>query len=66
MLVLIPALTESLSVVLRESPACALDEELADQGRTPWAVRPCPVPRLVPSLTDQEAACELTEPVVLV
>src|ERR1700722_20200475 len=61
-LVLIPVLADSLSVVLRESLVCVLREELAAKGITPCPVRLRPVPRL----TDQDAASELTEPVVLV
>src|ERR1700736_6236736 len=65
-LVLIPVLADSPSVVLRESLACVLREEFVDSGSTPWSVRLRPVPRVVPSLTDQDAASVLTVPVVLV
>src|SRR5579862_54809 len=63
-LALMPSLTDSLTPLPRDVPACALREKLAGQG--PWPVQPEPVPRLEPSLVDHESATELTEPVVLV
>jgi hypothetical protein len=66
-LVLMPALTESLSPVLRESPVWTLRENVAREGsRPPASLWLCPVPREVPSVVDHDVAVELTEPVVLV
>src|SRR6266851_10061343 len=66
-LALTPALTDSLSLVLRESLVWMLREKLARDGssRLP-SLRPCPVLRDNPSLADHDAATELTDPVVLV
>ena len=66
-LVLTLALTDSLSLVLYESPVWTLREKLARDGssRLP-SLWPCPVLRDRPSLSDHEVAVELAEPVVLV
>jgi hypothetical protein len=66
-LVLRLALTDSLSLVLCESPAWTLRETLARDGssRLP-SLWPCPVLRDRPSLSDREVAVELADPVVLV
>jgi hypothetical protein len=65
-LVLIPVLTVSLSEVLRESLVWLFREPPAASGSTPCSVRLRPVPRVLASLADQDAASELTEPAVLV
>ena len=66
-LVLTLALTDSLSLVLCESPVWTLRETLARDGssRLP-SLWPCPVLRDRPSLSDHEVAVESAEPVVLV
>src|SRR5580704_11967694 len=66
-LVLIPALTDSDSLVPRESLAWVLRDRVPRHGsRPPASVRPRPVLRAVPSVADHDVASELTEPVVLV
>jgi hypothetical protein len=66
-LVLIPALTVSLSLMPRESLVWTLRDPVARDGSTlPVSVRPCPVLRAVPSLADRDAASELVEPMVAV
>src|SRR5580704_7139158 len=66
-LVLTPALTDSLSLMFCESLVWTLREKLAREGssRLP-SLRPCPVLRDSPSLCDHEVAVELTDPVALV
>ena len=66
-LVLTLALTDSLSLLLCESPVWTLREKLARDGsrRLP-SLWPCPVLRDRPSLRDHEVAVEFAEPVVLV
>ena len=61
------AVTDSLSLVLCESPVWTLCETLARDGssRLP-SLWPRPVLRDRPSLCDYEAAVELADPVVLV
>ena len=66
-LVLTLVLTDSLSLVLCESPVWTLREKLARDGssRLP-SLWPCPVLRDRPSLCDHEVAVEFAAPVVLV
>jgi hypothetical protein len=67
-LVLIPALTDRLSPLPRDSLVCALREVLAGQGAIPLPglARPDEAPRVEPSLVDHDPATELTDPAVLV
>jgi hypothetical protein len=66
-LVLTLTLTDSLSLLLCESPVCTLREKLARDGssRLP-SLWPCPVLRDRPSLREVEVEMEFAEPVVLV
>ena len=67
-LVLIPVLTDSVSLVPRESLAWTVRERLPRDGSSvlPVSLRPHPVLRVVPSLADHDSASELVEPAVLV
>jgi len=65
-LVLTLVLTDSLSLVLCESPVWTLRETLVGDGSSRLPLWPCPVLRDRPSLSDHEVAVELADPVVLV
>jgi hypothetical protein len=67
-LLLIPVLTDPLSLVPRDWLAWTLRDPVPRDGSSMLAasVRPWPVLRAVPSLSDHEAASELVEPAVLV
>jgi hypothetical protein len=65
-LVLTLVLTDSLSLVLRESPVWTLRETLVCDGSSRLPLWPCPVVRDRPSLSDHEVAVEFADPVVLV
>src|SRR6185437_10223664 len=65
-LVLTLVLTDSLSLVLRESPVWTLRETLVCDGSSRLPLWPCPVLRDRPSLSDHEVAVESADPVVLV
>ena len=65
-LVLTLALTDSLSLVLCESPVWTLCETLACDGSSRLPLWPRPVLRDRPSLSDHEVEVESADPVVLV
>jgi len=60
------ALTDSLSLVLCESPVWTLRETLVCDGSSRLPLCPDPVLRDRPSLSDHEVEVESADPVVLV
>jgi hypothetical protein len=65
-LVLTLVLTDSLSLVLCESPVWMLRETLVCDGSSRLPLWPCPVLRDSPSLSDHDEETESADPVVLV
>ena len=61
-LVLTLALTDSLSLVLCESPVWTLRETLVCDGSSRLPLWPCPVLRDSPSLSDHEVEVESADP----